>query len=234
VEALEVARVEYAAPLVRSQQGRRSGGLAASCEDPLAAPAPQAARRWRGKEGGFGRRGTATRQRAVAGCGLHDPSRGEELPEGIAEGRVAQTTRAAELAPGDRRGEGREDLRDVLEARGGARGLARVAAVRRVDEVEGERVPAGTGLEDEAVVAGGSAMFDGETQAGAVAAQIEVGAQGAGAYSATNDLGDVALSFFDPFPGFSTGQFVGFISDTPFSAVTIAAPGGFTTMPWTI
>ena len=55
---------------------------------------------------------------------------------------------------------------------------------------------------------------------------INTFAQGAGAYSATNDLGDVAPSFFDPFPGVSTGQFVGFISDTPFSAVTIsAAPG---------
>jgi hypothetical protein len=53
-------------------------------------------------------------------------------------------------------------------------------------------------------------------------------AQGAGAYSATNDLGDVVLSSFDHFPGFSTGQFVGFISDTPFSAVTIASPGDFT------
>jgi hypothetical protein len=57
---------------------------------------------------------------------------------------------------------------------------------------------------------------------------INTFAQGAGAFSATNGLGDVALSVFDPFPGSSTGQFVGFISDTPFSAVTIAAPGGFT------
>jgi hypothetical protein len=55
---------------------------------------------------------------------------------------------------------------------------------------------------------------------------INTFAQGAGAFSATNDVGDVALSFFDPFPGSSTGQFVGFISDTPFSAVSIiAAPG---------
>jgi hypothetical protein len=57
---------------------------------------------------------------------------------------------------------------------------------------------------------------------------INTFAEGTGVFSATNDLGDVALSFFDPFPGSSTGQFVGFISDTPFSAVTIAAPGGFT------
>jgi hypothetical protein len=56
---------------------------------------------------------------------------------------------------------------------------------------------------------------------------INTFAEGTGAYSATNDLGDVALSFFDPFPGFSTGQFVGFSSDTPFSAVTIAALGDF-------
>ena len=57
---------------------------------------------------------------------------------------------------------------------------------------------------------------------------INTFAQGTGAFSATNSLDDVALSVFDPFPGSSTGQFVGFISDTPFSAVTIAAPGGFT------
>jgi hypothetical protein len=61
---------------------------------------------------------------------------------------------------------------------------------------------------------------------------INTFAPGAGAFSATNDLGDVALSSVDPFPvdpfpDVDPGQFVGFISDTPFSAVTIAAPGGF-------
>jgi hypothetical protein len=47
-----------------------------------------------------------------------------------------------------------------------------------------------------------------------------------GSYIAINDLGDIVPSFFDPFPGFGTGNFVGFESDTPFSVVTILAPGG--------
>jgi hypothetical protein len=65
--------------------------------------------------------------------------------------------------------------------------------------------------------------------AGALAFGISINtsATGGGAYRATTDLGDVALSFFDPFPGVSTGQFVGFLSDTPFTQVTLAAPGGF-------
>jgi hypothetical protein len=45
----------------------------------------------------------------------------------------------------------------------------------------------------------------------------------AGAYTATTDLGDVIGSFFDPFPGAGTGQFIGFRSDTHFSSVTIAS-----------
>lgn len=43
----------------------------------------------------------------------------------------------------------------------------------------------------------------------------------AGAYAATTEDGDVAASVFDPFPGFGTGQFIGFLSDTPFTSVTI-------------
>jgi PEP-CTERM motif len=52
---------------------------------------------------------------------------------------------------------------------------------------------------------------------------------GAGGYTATTNLGEVAPSGFDPFspPGVPTGQFVGFLADLPFSAVTLAAPGGF-------
>jgi len=49
----------------------------------------------------------------------------------------------------------------------------------------------------------------------------------AGSYTATTDGGDVAPSVFDPFPGFSTGQFLGFLSTDPFSSVTIAATVGF-------
>ena len=42
-----------------------------------------------------------------------------------------------------------------------------------------------------------------------------------GAYTATTNLGDVAQSVFDPFPGSTTGQFVGFSSDTPFTSVVL-------------
>ena len=45
-----------------------------------------------------------------------------------------------------------------------------------------------------------------------------------GDYLLTTDLGDVIPSFFDPlFPGFSLGQFAGFISDEPFRSVTISS-----------
>ncbi len=43
----------------------------------------------------------------------------------------------------------------------------------------------------------------------------------AGAYSLTTDFGDIAPSAYNPFPGFNTGQFAGFISDEPVSSVTI-------------
>jgi len=47
-----------------------------------------------------------------------------------------------------------------------------------------------------------------------------------GGYTATDNLGDVILSSFDPFPNQSTGEFVGYTSTVPFTTVTIAAPGG--------
>lgn len=46
-----------------------------------------------------------------------------------------------------------------------------------------------------------------------------------GAYQGLTDLGDIAPSSYDPFPGTSTGQFIGFLSDTPFSSVTIGISG---------
>jgi hypothetical protein len=42
-------------------------------------------------------------------------------------------------------------------------------------------------------------------------------------YSATLSTGDVVTSLFEVFPGLSTGQFIGFVSNTPFSSVTISA-----------
>ena len=49
----------------------------------------------------------------------------------------------------------------------------------------------------------------------------------AGAYTATTDTAQVIASVFDPFPGFATGQFVGFSDTTPFSSITIAATTDF-------
>jgi hypothetical protein len=48
-----------------------------------------------------------------------------------------------------------------------------------------------------------------------------------GGYTATDNIGDVILSSYDPFPGQGTGEFVGFRSTVGFTSVTLAAPGGF-------
>jgi len=45
----------------------------------------------------------------------------------------------------------------------------------------------------------------------------------AGAYSLTTNLGDIAPSAYDPFTGFNTGQFAGFISGEPVSSVSVRA-----------
>jgi hypothetical protein len=45
-----------------------------------------------------------------------------------------------------------------------------------------------------------------------------------GDYLLTTDRGDVVPSFFDPvFPGFSLGQFAGFIAEKPFNSVTVSS-----------
>jgi len=51
---------------------------------------------------------------------------------------------------------------------------------------------------------------------------INTFATNAGAYSLTTNNEDSALSGYDPFPGFATGQFVGLASDETFSSVTIS------------
>jgi hypothetical protein len=48
-----------------------------------------------------------------------------------------------------------------------------------------------------------------------------------GAYTASLDIGDIVNSLYEVFPSFSTGQFIGFISDTAFSSVTISATTGY-------
>lgn len=49
-----------------------------------------------------------------------------------------------------------------------------------------------------------------------------------GAYNAALNTGDIATSIFEVFPSFATGQFIGFVSDTAFTSVTISAQSGFT------
>lgn len=62
------------------------------------------------------------------------------------------------------------------------------------------------------------------------AIDINTFATAARSYRATLNTGEYAESVFEPFPGARTGQFVGFISDTPFTSVTIssAANSGYT------
>jgi hypothetical protein len=55
----------------------------------------------------------------------------------------------------------------------------------------------------------------------AFAIDVNTFAPTAGDYTATLNLGNIISSKFDVFPGTSTGQFLGFTSDTPFSSVTI-------------
>ena len=114
-----------------------------------------------GESGG----GRLRRSKLIPGRRLHDAARGQKLPESVSEDGVAHAAGTAELAPGDRRGAGGEDLGDVFKARDRGRLPARVAAGGRVDEVQGEGIPGGARLEPETIVAGSGAMFDGEAQA---------------------------------------------------------------------
>jgi hypothetical protein len=60
---------------------------------------------------------------------------------------------------------------------------------------------------------------------------INTFARNTGAYTATTSAGEVVTSFLDPFPGFGTGQFVGFSTSLPFTSVTIAGPSN---LPYTL
>ena len=51
-------------------------------------------------------------------------------------------------------------------------------------------------------------------------------ATGAGAYTATTNLGEVAGSVYDPFPTLASGEFLGFSSDMAFTSVTISNISG--------
>lgn len=66
---------------------------------------------------------------------------------------------------------------------------------------------------------------------GAFGIDINTFATGGGAYRAVLNTGDDAFSIFETFPGTGTGQFLGFVSDTPFTSLTLSAGSGF---PYTV
>jgi hypothetical protein len=55
-----------------------------------------------------------------------------------------------------------------------------------------------------------------------------------GGYTGTLSIGDAVQSKFDVFPGFATGQFLGFISDTAFTSVVIGTTGASTRYSYTL
>jgi hypothetical protein len=56
---------------------------------------------------------------------------------------------------------------------------------------------------------------------------ISTSAGATGAFVATTNAGDAVSSVFNPFPGASTGQFIGFSSASPFKTITVAqGPNG--------
>ncbi len=74
---------------------------------------------------------------------------------------------------------------------------------------------------------GEQATFDFANPITAFAIDIITSAAGDGAYQANISTGDNLNSIAQVFPGGPTGQFIGFTSDTPFTAVTISALTGF-------
>jgi hypothetical protein len=72
-----------------------------------------------------------------------------------------------------------------------------------------------------------TATFSFDEPITAFAIDINTFANSNGAYFAVLDTGDFVSSIFDVFPGSITGQFIGFLSNTPFSSVTIVGLDGF-------
>ena len=60
----------------------------------------------------------------------------------------------------------------------------------------------------------------------AFAIDINTFATAAGSFDVVLNTGDQAFSIFETFPRAGTGQFIGFVSDTPFSTVTLTANTG--------
>ena len=78
---------------------------------------------------------------------------------------------------------------------------------------------------------GDSMTFGFDTPLRAFGIDVNAFGSDAGAFSATTDTGETVFSVFNPFPGFSTGHFIGFSTGLPFSSVTISSPDG---LPYTL
>jgi hypothetical protein len=72
-----------------------------------------------------------------------------------------------------------------------------------------------------------TATFSFNSPITAFAIDVNTYAPADGAYSASLNSGDVVSSLHEVFPNTTTGQFIGFVSDTAFSSVTISATTGF-------
>lgn len=72
-----------------------------------------------------------------------------------------------------------------------------------------------------------TATFTFTTAITAFAIDVNTFATAPGSFLGTLNTGDTVNSIFETFPGFGTGQFIGFVSDTPFTSLTVSAPGQF-------
>lgn len=53
-------------------------------------------------------------------------------------------------------------------------------------------------------------------------------------YTLSTNTGSTAISGYDPFPGYATGEFVGLVSSTPFTTATITPAGNFAVDSYTL
>tara|TARA_R110000744_G_scaffold174083_2_gene292800 strand:+ start:3479 stop:4123 length:645 start_codon:yes stop_codon:yes gene_type:complete len=72
-----------------------------------------------------------------------------------------------------------------------------------------------------------SATFSFDNAITAFAIDINTFANTDGAYQGVLNIGDTVTSIFEVFPSTATGQFLGFVSDSAFTSITISATTGF-------
>jgi hypothetical protein len=119
--------------------------------------------------------GPLRRHQAVPVRRARHASGGEQAREGRAERAGADAADPAERAARERPGRVGQGLLDAVAKREGHRRRREtIGAGTIVDDVEGERLALLAELDDEAVARGRGAMFDGQAQRVAPAAQIEI------------------------------------------------------------